>query len=214
VSDDKKTTPPSSGAGGTPAASTTATCPSGPCKVFDKDCTPEDLKRNVQTCDGGTKVWEKAKAANGGRDPTVKAGASAIGSGGQVDINKGEITLDPGQDCCIATQVLIQELSNLSHKADFEKATKEAAAGNLSREDYIKANERAEYDGVRNVITAFDACKDKWGCTTCEKEWARKYTTFDDYYNKALSNEHKEYYGKHWDATFKTAYEKKHPAKK
>jgi hypothetical protein len=131
-----------------------------------------------------------------------------------VDTTKGEITLDAGQDCCFATQVLIQELTNLSHKEDFNKARGDAQAGDLSREGYIRANEEPEYDGVKNVIKAFDACKEKWGCTTCEKEWARKYKTFDDYYDKALSNTHKEYYGGFWDAHYKAAYENKHPARR
>src|SRR5215216_643875 len=173
--------------------------------------TVDDLKKNLAKCDGGTDIWAKAKAANGGKDPTVKTGASAIGSGGQVDINKGEITLDTGQDKCFATQVLIQELCNLSHKADFAKANTDCGAGDLSRDAFIRANEEPEYDGVTKVIQAFDACKGKWGCTTCEKEWARKYTTFDDYYNKALSNRHKEYYGSSWDTNCKAAYDTKHP---
>lgn len=171
--------------------------------------TPAELKANIDTCDGGTGIYAKAKAANGGKDPVVKKGTAS--TGGQVDLSTGEITLDPGQDKCTATQVQIQELTNLSHKADFEKATKEAAAGDLSREGFIKAYEKIEYDGVQNVIKAFDSCKDKWGCKTCEKEWARKYKTFDDYYDKALSNDHKEYYGKFWDTNYKAAYKAKHP---
>ena len=171
--------------------------------------TVDDLKKNLAACDGGTGVWSSAKAANGGGDPTILVGD--VSGGGQVNAAAGVITLDRSQDKCFATQVMIQELSNLSQKSALQKAHSDAAAGNLSREEYIKAIELAEYDGVRKVIKAFDACKDKWGCTTCEKEWARKYTTFDDYYAKALSNDHKEFYGKRWDAQFKAAYEKKHP---
>ena len=31
----------------------------------------------------------------------------------------------------------------------------------MSREDYIRGNEKIEYDGVHNVNTAFQACKAK-----------------------------------------------------
>lgn len=204
----KKTTPPSSGGGGACADGSSPPCPSPTPATW----TVDDLKKNLAACDGGTGVWAAAKAANGGVDPTVQTGSSAIGTGGSVDTSKGVITLDTSQDKCFATQVLVQELSNLSHKADFFTAANSAAAGDLSREEFIKANEKPEYDGVQNVIKAFDNCKGKWGCTTCEKEWARKYTTFDDYYAKALSNTHKEHYGKWWDDHYKAAYDAKHPA--
>jgi hypothetical protein len=173
--------------------------------------TDKDLLDNLKKGDGGTGVWDKAKKANGGRDPSIKKGTA--GTGGQVNTDTGEITLDSSLDKCFATQILIQELSNLSHKADFDKATQDAAAGNLSREEFVRAYERAEYDGVKNVITAFDASKRTWGCNTCEKEWARSVKDFDDYYNNYLSKSHKENYGKWWDANYKDAYDKKHPTK-
>jgi hypothetical protein len=179
------------------------------CKDTDSTTAPgwtvDELKKNLTACDGATGAAAAAKTT------TVAVGRTALGTGGSVDTSRGAITLDSGQDKCTATQVLIQELTNLSHKSDFEKLASDAAAGKLSREEYIRGEELQEYDGVRKVIQAFDACKDKWGCTTCEKEWARRYTTFDDYYDKALSTSHKEYYGKDWDARFKAAYEAKHP---
>jgi hypothetical protein len=169
--------------------------------------TSAEIKAQLDKCDGGTGVWAAAKAANGGKDPVVKPGNAA--TGGQVDTDTGEITLDENQDPCIALQVQIQELTNLSHKSDFDKASTSAFNGDLSREDFIRAYEHAEYDGVHNVIKAFDACKDTWGCKTCEKEWARKYKNFDEYY-KGMSTAHKENYGKWWDSNCKSKYDAKH----
>jgi len=169
--------------------------------------TTEDLLKNLEKCDGGTDIYAKAKAANGGKDPVIKPG-----DGGQVDLSKGEITLDKDNDTCLATQQLIQELSNLSRKADFEKLDNDALAGDVSRGDYIKETERIEYEsGVKNILQAFDACKETWCCQTSQKEWARSATGFDDYYDNYLSDEHKEHYGQWWDSACKEAYEKKHP---
>jgi hypothetical protein len=179
-----------------------------PAKKTTEPC-PQDLLDNLKKCDGGTGIYEKAKAANGGKDPTIK-----LGAGGQVDLKKGEITLNKSYDTCFATQQLIQELSNLSQKAAFEKANSDALAGNLSREEFIREYERIEYEhGVKNIIKAFDSCKDTWGCKTCQKEWARSAKNFDDYYNNYLSSSHKENYGQWWDANCKGAYDAKHPKK-
>lgn len=169
--------------------------------------TVDDLKNDLNNCDGGTGIYGKAKAANGGKDPVIEPGA-----GGQVDLATGEITLTRTNDKCFATQQLIQELSNLSRKADFNKTDSDALAGDLSREKYIRQTERIEYDhGVKNILKAFDACKDKWGCTTCQKEWARSATDFNDYYANYLSTSHKEHYGTWWDSACKSAFERKHP---
>jgi len=165
----------------------------------------EDLRKNLRDCDP-TGMAAVAQAV------TVNVGRTVLQSGGQSDPATGAITLDPGQDKCTATQVLIQEASNHSHESDFAQVDTDAAAGRLSRDEYIRRNERYEYDGVRRVIQAFDACKGIWGCATCEKEWARRYATFEDYFDKALSSGHKEYYGTEWDRRYKAAYERAHPA--
>jgi hypothetical protein len=177
---------------------------------------PEDIKKALDSCDGGTGVYAAAKAANGGKDPTIQVGNSVIGSGGSVDYTTGTITLDPGFDKCNTIETLIQELSNLSHKADFEAAGTQCGAGTLSREDYIKANEKAEYDGVRRALQAEAACTKKWGCTKNSFSYAgitgKATTDFNEYYDKWLSTDHKEYWGKAWDASCKAAYDAKHAA--
>lgn len=169
--------------------------------------TPEQIRRNLDSCDGGTGVWSAAKAANGGRDPVITSGTTQ--TGGFVDLAKGNIVLDSQLDACTATQIQIQELTNLSHKQDFLRTMSNANNGDLGRESYVRAIEQYEYDGVKNVIDAFDKCKDNWKCKTCEKEWARKYKNFDDYY-KVVSKDHKEFYGQNWDRAYKKAYEAKH----
>jgi hypothetical protein len=180
--------------------------PTTPAKKTTEPC-PLDLLDNLKKCDGGTGIYEKAKKANGGKDPSI-----TMGAGGWVELDKGAITLDKNNDKCFATQQLIQELSNLSQKDAFNKLDKDALAGDVSREDYIRETERIEYEhGVKNIIQAFDSCKDVWGCKTCQKEWARSAKNFDDYYNNYLSNSHKEHYGKWWDSNCKAAYEAKHP---
>jgi hypothetical protein len=166
--------------------------------------TVEELKKNLATCDGGTGAAALVKSV------TIKIGPTEFGA----HVVGAEITIDPEKEnnTCSATQALVQELTNFSHKADTDKVQADAAAGKLSREEFMRGMERQEYDGVWKVIKAFDACKDKWGgCPTCLMDWARKYATFEDYYVKALSKEHKEHYGTWWDDHYKAEYEKKHP---
>jgi hypothetical protein len=172
--------------------------------------TVDELKKMLGACDGGLGIWAKAKKANNDKDPIIKSGKTTSGG-----VTVGDtITLEETSDRCIAVQVLIQELSNMSRTKDFTKLTKDAAAGDLSREDFIRGFEKIEYEsGVKNVLTAFDACKDTWKCKTSEKEWARKAKDFDEYFKKLLRESHKEHYGKWWDTHYKAAYEKKHPKK-
>jgi hypothetical protein len=167
------------------------------------------LRKLLDGCDGGLGIWAKAKKANKDKDPKV-----TLGGGGWTEMSTGEITLDKTLDKCFATQQLIQELSNLSRKADFDSLDGKALAGDVSREDYIKVNERIEYEtGVKNVLTGFDACNKTWGCQTARMEWARKAKDFDDYYKNFLSGAHKEHYGKWWDRQCKAAYDKKRAKK-
>jgi len=171
--------------------------------------TVDELKKMLDTCDGGLGIWAKAKKANHDKDPTVIPGA-----GGETDPATGIITIDQSKDKCFAVQQLVQELSNLSRKGSFDALDTSALAGNVNRADYIKKTELIEYEsGVKNVLTAFDACKDKWPCKTSPKEWARAAKDFDEYFNKLLSDEHKEGYGTWWDTNCKAAYDKKHPTK-
>jgi hypothetical protein len=173
--------------------------------------TVADLKNNLDQCDGG--VWAKAKTSNGGKDPSVVTGKSAIGSGGSTNMTTGTVTLDTNQSKCDATQVLVFELNNLAAKPDFDQIDKvDAPAGKLSREEFIRAQEKIEYDNLKKTIAAFDSCHEKWGCNTCTDEWARDFASFDDYY-KVLSTDHKEWYGKEWDSKYKAIYEKAHSGK-
>lgn len=172
--------------------------------------TVEELKKTLDACDGGLGIWAKAKKANNDKDPIVKAGKTS--SGGVTSGNT--ITLEETSDRCTAVQVLIQELSNMSRSKDFDKLSTDALAGDLARDAFIKGFERIEYEaGVKNVLTAFDACKDTWKCKTAEKEWARKAKDFDDYFAKFLNAAHKEGYGKWWDDNCKAKYDKKHVKK-
>ncbi len=197
--------------GGSRPAPPTPT-PAAKCPATGKDANwnLQQIKDSVTNCDGGTGVYAAAKAANGGADPTVVTGPTA--GGGHTLMSAGTITLDPCYDKCVIMDVYVIELANLSHKGDFDNIMGPDCSGGVrSREDYIKAIERKEYEGVKTALTAFDACKDKRGCTTSYYEWARPHSaSFDDYY-KNLASGHKESYGTDWDSRCKTAYDAKHP---
>jgi Domain of unknown function (DUF4157)/Calpain family cysteine protease len=167
--------------------------------------TVAELKGLLDKCDGGLGIREKAKKANNDTEPTI-----IPGDGGTMTPSTGVITLDRTQDKCFAVQQLVQELSNMSRKGSFDALDNSALAGDVSREDYIKRTELIEYEsGVKNVLTAFDACKDQWPCTTTPKEWARTARDFTDYYNNFLSAAHKENYGQWWDTNCRVPFDKK-----
>lgn len=178
--------------------------------------TQDQIKANLDSCDGGTNAWANGKAGNGGKDPTIVEGSSVIGTGASVDHTTGVITIDPGKDLCQAKQYAVMELTNLGHTADFNKVRgPDCQSGTLSRDDFIRANEKLEYDGVHNVLTAFDACKAKWHCgdtATSVMDGFRGATDFDDYFNHYLAQNHKDYYGTMWDNSCKAAWDAKHPS--
>lgn len=168
--------------------------------------SPENLKKLLDTCDGGLGIWGKAKKANKNKDPKV-----ILGDRSNTDSATGEITLDRTTDQCHAVQALVHELSNLASLDEVNKVIASASAGDLSRDDFIKALEKIEYNvGVKNVLTAFDACKDKWLCRDSIMEFARKAKNFDEYFQKHILPAHKENYGQEWDKRFKKAYDDKH----
>ncbi len=177
----------------------------------------DQLKKDLAACDGGTGIYAKAKAANGGKDPVFKVGASAIGSGGSTDTTTGVITMDPNQDRATAAETAIVELTNLSNKARFAKVDADVTAGNLSREHYTRANEAIEYDAVKNAIQADNACKKQWGAPP---GWAGSYDalakvkSFEEYYQKYLAADHKNYYRQAWDKNYKAVYNAAHPPHK
>ena len=203
-----KSSGPSSGSGsGAACNSTTAGCGSAPA------WTPADIKSALDGCDGGTGVWAAAKAANGGKDPQVVTGASVIGTGGSV--SGGTITLDTGYDKCNTIETLIQESSNMSPQADFAKVDADAAAGKLSRDEYIRAKEKIEYDGVQKAVKSEKACMAKWGCSKNSFSYASvtdaQSTSFDEYFDHWLGSDHKDYWGNVWDGNYKAAYDAAHP---
>jgi hypothetical protein len=170
------------------------------------DWTPDDLLKMLGACDGGLAIWARARAANKSKDPKITPGSST-----DTDLVTGEIRLESTMDKCHAIQSLIHELSNLSSLADINKIVDSAIAGDLSRDDYIKRMEKIEYEiGVKNVLTAFNACKDKWLCETSIMEYAAKARDFEDYFINLLKSSHKEGYGKQWDERFKEAFIRKH----
>jgi hypothetical protein len=179
----------------------------------------EDLWANIKKCDPSKRVFDEALKVSRGKAPSI-----VPGKGGSVEATEKKgfvITLTKDLDTCDATQQLVFELTNMANAAKFNDLDKRCEAGDVSREDYIKENERLEYVwAAKNAINAFDSCKKMWGCNNpCRYEWARppEGKTYEEYFEtafKKVSAEHKEHYGKIWDDDCKTEYNRKHPPKK
>lgn len=177
-----------------------------------KNWTRAQLLQDIK-CDGGTGIYAKAKAANGGKDPIFKSGHSSIGSGGSTDEDKGVITLDPNQDRAYAAQVAIFELTNLSNKARFDKLNADTAAGNHGREQYTKAAEAIEYGGIANANKAFHACGAAWGVAKGTRSRFAAYDgakDFEDFYKNYQKSVHKDFYRHAWDKSYKHLYDAVH----
>jgi hypothetical protein len=194
--------------------------PVKPCEAGGKSasapspCPAETLRANLAKCDGGTGIWDNAKAA-AGKDPTVKVEGAAGGFGGHADLSGGGVVIAPNPDCCGATQTFVFELTNLSSKGRFQDVTNKVSAGDLGREEYTRAMERIEYDSGLNSVKAFDSCKKTWGCgdaAVARHGFVKAAKDFDDYYNTRLAKGHKDYYRNAWDSRYKAAYDKKHPS--
>ncbi len=119
---------------------------------------------------------------------------------GKANPDAGYVKINEHSDPCTQMETLFFELGNIKRQAEFD-----AAAGNLmtaTREDYIKGFERVEYANVKDTLEAIDKCKDAWGCQnhTFDFDAFRPARDFDDYYNRFLADEHKEWFGVDWDA--------------
>jgi len=158
-----------------------------------------DLKAKLEQCDEAKQVYEKAKKANGGKDPTIATGPAASGMGGHTEMNAGKIVINDKNEGCQQVQTLCFELGNLSRKDEFAQAAK--GLKTASRRDYIRGYEKIEYENLKDTQKVVDSCLKKWGCekTKSRYEWAKGAKDFDDYYDNYLSKDHIEHYGKFWD---------------
>ncbi|MBN2563411.1 MAG: hypothetical protein JXQ75_21025 [Phycisphaerae bacterium] len=180
--------------------------------------TTDDLLDNLKKCDGGTKILDKAKKANAGKDPTVIPATKAAlrNFDGDTNHTTGTIRISKDSSKCTAMETLVFELANMSRKADFDKVEGDAAAGKLDRDQYIRGNERIEYENIKIALKATDTCKEKWGCKNhaFDLEGFRSAKDFEDYYKNYVTDNHKEHYGEEWDKNYREEYNKKHPKKK
>jgi hypothetical protein len=187
---------------GSPATSCPAAASSSP-------CTAEHVKQNLAACDGGTHAWDNAKTAVG-TEPTVQVKQTVAGFGAET--SGSTITIKPTTDCCDATESLLFELHNVESQSRFKQIAADAAEGKLSREEYTRANERVEYEGLQRNREVFAKCKSKWGCGAGSKSFADPFAkNFDDHYNHTLSEAHKNHYRTFWDNNYKKIYDASQP---
>jgi hypothetical protein len=162
-----------------------------------------DLESKLLQCDEAKAVYDKAKQANGGRNPIIITGTSGSGMGGHTEKGAGKIIISDKNEGCQQVQTLCFELGNLSRKQEFAKAKQ--AITTASRRDFIRGYERIEYDTAIDTQRVVEACLESWGCEKSKSryEWVMDAKDFDDCYENYLSDEHIEHYGKLWDAANK-----------
>ena len=186
-----------------------APCDGGPSACPPAPCSAEKVKQNLAACDGGTGLWAGAKAAIG-KDPQVQIGPVTPGFEAETNPTTGTITIKPTPDCCNASQSLFFELTNVRSIPAFNKLDSEAAAGNVSREDYAKKTAKIEYKGVILLRDTFATCRKAWGCAPgATTGYEGVSNDFDTYYN-SQTTAYKDHYRTGWDSSYKSAYEAKH----
>jgi hypothetical protein len=186
-------------------------CPSPPPPPPPPPCSAETIKTKFDACDGGTNLWNDAKTTLG-KDPTVQVGPVPGGFEANTDVSTGLITIAPTTDCCNATASLFFELTNAKSSKRHLAIDADAAAGNLSRDDYAKKAAEVEYDGVKLLRDNFAKCKARWGCSAAATSGYENVSdNFDTYYT-SQTEKYKDYYRTGWDSSYKAAYDAKHPA--
>lgn len=177
-----------------------------------------ELVAIVKSSATGRKLYDKARVVLGNKDPTIRFGETD--SGGQLQ-EDGSITIDPRLSKCVATEVLVHELCNLSNARELGKLDTDLSNGEVSREDYIRETERIEFRSLPFILAFFDETKNSTKCGTCSRDYQRPYArkSFDEYFRWFSSDkygqQHMERIGKTWDKYGKPAYEaKRRPMRK
>jgi hypothetical protein len=202
---------PSSCKSDTPSSTPAADASTGADGGCPDPCGKDAIANVTQCC--GKEIYDEATKANGGKAPNLVIGTPSAGFGGETDTSTGTITVNSTLDKCQQTQVMLFELCNLASTGRFSQIDSDAAAGNLSREDYTRATEREEYNNLKKAAAAEAKCMNKWGCAgqTPRHAWVGASSDFDDYYNNHLAESHKNHYRNAWDSLYKAAYDAKHP---
>jgi len=168
-------------------------------------CTVKEMKSKLLSCDAGTGQWTKATKAIG-KEPVIQV-APVKDFEAATDPLTGTITVAPTPDCCGATSSLFFELDNVRNIPEFIKVDGKAAKGELGREEYVKLNEKIEYEGVIRLRDTFPKCKESWGCgPRATSGYESVSDDFDAYYEQVVER-HKNHYRNHWDKFYKAAYE-------
>jgi hypothetical protein len=175
-----------------------------------------ELVNIVKSSKTGLALYAKAVGVNQRREPVIKLGRAEFG--GFVDTDNGVITLDERLDKCKAIDVLVQELTNLASKPDFDLLDSQTIKGDVSRADYIRRTEGIEFRGLQNILRVFDETKRKTGCQTCTRDYQRKYAENLKGFLKYMGSDeygkkHEEKIGARWDLGAKREYDKKHQKK-
>jgi RHS repeat-associated protein len=147
---------------------------------------------------------------------TVVRGTPPDRSTASSDQRNAIITIHRSLSEAEATDAFIFEMHNLDRGLDFNANHKAARLGNLSKEAYVKAELRIEFE---NQIAALPISKaatklvDPKFVSPMQKTANLKEFKiwYDSLNNTQADRDYKSYYEDTWDDKFKAAYEKKHP---
>jgi hypothetical protein len=191
-----------------------------------KQMGPEGAEDPVQPCNNCPKtmldmvnvcscsVYEKAQAvskAHTGHDLRIVDYPAKHNGLGYSNIDYGQINIYKGPDIdeCTRAQILLFELYNVWQTPKFVDLKRRAAAGEVSREQFMDENERIEHRSGIFARGCVDQCNPKW---CCAKKNMHSWIPDDyDEFRKKADPKHAEHQGSIWDSMYKDAYEKAHP---
>jgi hypothetical protein len=104
--------------------------------------------------------------------------------------------------------IILFEMLNIEDGPANEQLSVKCLAGDVSREDFIRAKEKAEYDNMADLAGIVKAC----GWPKLSDLYANRvsqWKTFEDYYKEQKKVGHTEHYGQTWDEKCQRAWKAK-----
>lgn len=150
-----------------------------------------------------------------GGEPNVVWG-DAGGRHGNFD-GSNTITLNEAEESqlndCQWQQVIAMELGNFANAALLNSVYDEGEKGNLSKDDFVRAIEKIEYDSRALVIEAYESGEFGVPGSDCPPIFTGGQIPFEDYIKDPRGAAHRADYEDQWEQYCKKAYLKKHPTK-
>lgn len=172
--------------------------------------TPKQLLADVRKTPLGAQLIKRIRSAGGGV-PAIGWGSAphrAAFDGEQIVLNE---TLAESLSDRQWMQIIAMELGNAANEARIQEVRDHAEEDPPSREEYIEAIERIEFESRAEVLKA--VTEGQFGAAKGDDAFDATVTDFETYMKAPEMTRHHEDIGRDWDEYYKSRYEKRHRKK-